>query len=147
MQVVRCRLDSQTHQNSAKAAARENIRNTMIGTAYLVERSFIECRVKHGDFGHVPLAEIRIELAGTRKCCIGCHDVELAIRQQRRQLKKNLLSDNIVTLDKSHLLRSALNWPASSNAAQEAMIMSAMRCQQSGNSEGNSKRTYNPTNF
>ena len=57
--------------------------------------------VQRCDFGHVPLAEIRIELAGIktlhRKPCGNAmmweqrHDVVSAIRQQRRQLKKNLL--------------------------------------------------------
>ena len=78
--------------------------------------------VQRCDFGHVPLAEIRIELAGIdktlhRKPCgndatMWVSDVVSAIRQQRRQLKKNLLPYILLTLDTSHLLRSALNWPA-----------------------------------
>ena len=68
---------------------------------------------QRSDFGHVPLAEIRIELAGIIKRCTGshaaipCHDVGSAmsvIRQQRRQLKKNLLLSNVVTCDTSQFV-------------------------------------------
>ena len=53
-------------------------------------------------------AEIRIELAGIIKRCTGCHDVVSAIRQQRGNSKRTYYIPSL-TLNTSHLLRSALN--------------------------------------
>ena len=85
------------------------------------------------DVGHVPLAEIRIELAGIIKRCRNMamprcgnrnatmmYDALSAIRQQRRQLKKNLLV-HIVDVGHVPLAEIRIELAGIRNAAQEAV--------------------------
>ena len=87
-------------------------------------------------FGHVPLAEIRIELPAPENTAqetmrwrwrCQCHDVVSAIRQRRRQLKRTY-SGTTLLLWTRPLAEIRIELWALENAAQEAMRW-RWRCQ------------------
>ena len=79
-------------------------------------------------------AEITSKFTGKEKGCTGSRDVVSSNPATAKATPKELTL-HILDVEHVPLLRSALNWPALLNAAQDA----TMWCQQSGNSEGNSK--------